>query len=323
MAARGALPLEPVELATVLFVLQHDPDAEVKETARASLEGLPEHVLSVVIEAPTAHPALLSFLAKVHRDSETRCEKIALNPAAEDSLIAFLAALPHRRVVDIVSNNQERMMRSEEIVDALGSNPLTGRAVIERILTFLGMQQDDDGLESPDDIDEEAAVLAMLGEGMEDLAHQLTLETDEVVDEDDVSENLFAAIQKMSVMQKVKLARLGGGEARALLIRDRNKVVAISAISSPKITDNEVIGYAQSRNLSDDVLRIISNNREWTRSYQVKLSLATNPKCPQGTAIKFLNYLQDRDLKNVMKSKDVPSAVSSHARRILTKKGKI
>ena len=73
----------------------------------------------------------------------------------------------------------------------------------------------------------------------------------------------------------------------------------------------------------NDVLRIIANNREWMRSYQVKLSLATNPKCPQGTAIKYLNYLQDRDLKNVMKSKDVPSAVASHARRILTKKGKI
>ena len=27
MAARGALPLEPVELATVLFALMHDPDS--------------------------------------------------------------------------------------------------------------------------------------------------------------------------------------------------------------------------------------------------------------------------------------------------------
>ncbi len=34
MAARGALPLPPIELATVLFVLHHDPDAEVKDTAR-------------------------------------------------------------------------------------------------------------------------------------------------------------------------------------------------------------------------------------------------------------------------------------------------
>ena len=52
MAARGALPLPPTELATVLFALSHDPDAEVKQTARDSLEGLPEKAL---IFACTSH----------------------------------------------------------------------------------------------------------------------------------------------------------------------------------------------------------------------------------------------------------------------------
>jgi hypothetical protein len=64
-------------------------------------------------------------------------------------------------------------------------------------------------------------------------------------------------------------------------------------------------------------------NRDWTKNYQVKSGLATNPKCPQPVAIKFLNYLQDKELKTIMKSKDVPSAISAHARRILQKKGKI
>jgi hypothetical protein len=39
--------------------------------------------------------------------------------------------------------------------------------------------------------------------------------------------------------------------------------------------------------------------------------------------MKFVNFLQDGDLKSIMKSKDVPTAVSTHARRILAKKGKI
>ena len=130
MAARGALPLEPIELATVLFVLANDSDAGVKDTARKSLESLPEHVVSVVI-AGEAHPALLSLLAQVHKDNEANCEALALNSASDDRTIAFLATLPHSRVVDIVSQNQERMMRSESIVEALGANPLPGRAVID------------------------------------------------------------------------------------------------------------------------------------------------------------------------------------------------
>ena len=39
--------------------------------------------------------------------------------------------------------------------------------------------------------------------------------------------------------------------------------------------------------------------------------------------MKFINYLQDKDLRGLMKSKDVSNNISAQARRILTKKGKI
>jgi len=324
MAARGALPLEPTDLATVLFALMHDADAEVKERARASLEALPRPVLESVVAAP-AHPALLAFLAHLHAEDEAICQALALNPATDDRSIALLAACPFRSVVDIVSQNQERMMRCDAIVEALGSNPLTGRAVIERIMAFLGMSLDapeDEGGEL-DEAASEAAVLELLGDEMAEFATALSRESDDVVDDEITEGNLFAAVQNMTVMQKIKLARMGGTEARGLLIRDRNKVVATAAISSPRVTESEVVGFAQSRGVCDEVLRMIAQNREWTRSYQVKLALSTNPKVPQSTSMQFLNYLQDRDLKAIMKSRDVPSAVSSHARRLLQKKGKI
>ena len=244
-----------------------------------------------------AHPALLSHLAHAFREQEARLEPIALNPAADDATIAFLAGLPFKRVVDIVSNNQERMIRAPEIVEALGSNPLTGRAVIDRILSFLGVAgsraRTRSGIRrrsaratprppcAPCSGTSSAASRAAWSRRREGEAG----ESD--------SANLYALIQKMTVFQKIKLARLGNKEARGLLVKDRNKVVAIAAISSPKITTNEVIAIAQSRNVHDEVLRMVSMNRLWTRAYRVKLALATNPKCPQVMAMKFVNYLQD------------------------------
>ncbi len=323
MAARGALPLEPVELATVLFVLANDPDPSVKDTARKSLEDLPEHVLGTVLTGPS-HPALLSFLARVHAENEPWCEAIALNPAADDATVAWLATLPHSRVVDIISQNQERMMRCEDIVDALGANPLTGRAVIERILAFLGIQERETTEEDViDDAEAEAAVLELLGEDMGDVARRLAQESEEDLEAEEVESSLYAAVQKMSVMQKIKLSRVGGKEARALLIKDRNKIVSTSVLGSPKITETEIIGFAQNRSIGEELLRIISGNRDWTKSYQIKLALVTNPKTPQPVAIKFINYLQDKDLRSLMKSKDVSSNISAQARRILTKKGKV
>ncbi len=324
MAARGALPLPPLELATVLFALLHDPDAAVKDLARASLEGLPDTVMDAVLQGD-AHPAILSHLAQTFREDENRCEKIALNPAADDATIAFLASLPSRRLVDIVSNNQERMLRTPEIVDALGANPLTGRATIERVLAFLGMDLEAQTGSPPREVSDdqaEAALVAVLGEGLTAFARDMVQESDaEVADGDRI--NLHALIQQMSVFQKVKLARLGNKEARGLLIRNSNKVVSLAAITSPKISDTEVVSYAQSRNVCDEVLRVIANNRQWTRHYPVKLALATNPKTPQATAMKFVNFLQENDVRSLVRSKDVPTAVSAHARRILMKKGKL
>jgi hypothetical protein len=334
MAARGALPLPPIELATVLFALLHDSDAEVKSTARESLESLPRDLVSVVL-AGDAHPALLSHLARARQDDAELMEKLALNPAAADDTIAFLATLPHRRAVEIIANNQQRILRCSDIVDALGANPITGRAAIDRILSFLGLErpaseelEETDPfavLPEPEAVTDEtalAALRALLGDDAGDLAQELVEEAEGDLDEQ-ARTNLFRLVQNMNVMQKIKLARMGNKEARGLLVRDTNKIVATAAIRSPKLTENEIVQFARARNVCDEVVRVIAANRDFTRHYQVKLGLATNPKCSQPTAMRLLNYLQDKDLRNIMKSKDVPSAISQHARRILTKKGKV
>jgi len=53
------------------------------------------------------------------------------------------------------------------------------------------------------------------------------------------------------------------------------------------------------------------------------LALASNPKTPQPVAMGFVSQLHDSDMLSLMKSKDVPAVISTHARRMLTKKGKL
>jgi hypothetical protein len=330
MAAGGALPLPPPELATVLFALMHDPEPEVKARAKSSLEGLPDALLAGVLEAEI-HPAVLSLLAHVHRDHAGRMERLALNPALDDATLVFLAALPHKRVVEIIANNQQRLLKCPEIVEALGENPLTGRAVIDRILSFLGLErpegepEDPDPLPPPptdlDDVEAAAALRALLGDDHA-FARELIEEQERELGEEE-SRSLYAQLQEMSVLEKIKLARMGNKEARGLLVRDRNKIVATAAIRSPRISETEIVAIAKSRAVCDEVIRVISFNREWTRNYQVKLCLATNPKCPISSATRFLNHLQDRDLRSIMRSKDVPQLIAVQARRILSRKGKV
>jgi hypothetical protein len=332
MAARGALPLPPDKIAGVLFALTFDGDPEVKERATQSLDALPDHVLAAALGA-AVHPALLAWFAQRHRENERHVEKLALNSATSDETICFVASLPYPSVIEIVAHNQVRLLRCPEILEALGENPLTPPSTIDRVLEFLGLKEEPEEqpeeapeeapaaetAERPHDLDDPSGLPPELLEEREGAAEG---ESEGETDEERVT-NLLALIQNMKVIEKVKLARFGNAEARGILVRDRNKIVSTAAVRSPKVGENEVLNFAKARNLSEEVLRIISNNREWTRSYAVQLALATNPKTPIPSAIKFLNYLTDRDLKQIMRSRDVPGPVSSQARRILARKGKV
>jgi hypothetical protein len=207
-------------------------------------------------------------------------------------------------------------------------------ATIDRILHFLGVERGEmeepepescaEPLPVPPPPDPETAPAEPAADEIEipaDLIEEAPQDLPEA-EKQERSQNLQARIGKMTIIEKVKLARLGNVDARSLLVRDRNKLVAAAAIRNPKITDNEIEGFARARNLCDEVMRIIAHNRQWTRAYPVKLALSMNPKCPPQTAVKFLNYLTDRDLGLIMRSRDVAGVISAQARRILARKGK-
>jgi hypothetical protein len=324
MAAGGTIPLPPPQLASVVFALTLDPDPEVQETATRTLEELPERIVGPVLEAEVP-PALLHWFAQRFSNDESYLIKIGLNPHTADETVCHLATLPHAKLIDAIAQNQVRILRCPQLVDALGENPLTGPATIDRILEFLGLERG----EAPevkgraDQYAREAAPPLADAEGLPDeaLADSPPPATEEEGEER--TQNMRALVQNLSVVEKVKLARFGNAEVRSLLVRDRNKIIATAAIRSPKMTDNEILSIAKSRNIQEEVIRAIANNREWTRRYQVQLALATNPKTSVPTALKFLNYLSDRDLKAIMRSRDVPGQVSQQARRILSRKGKV
>ena len=335
MAASGALPLPPPQLLSVLVALTLDPDAGVKDKALTSLRGLPERVIEPALAAKLPAP-VLGVCAELYRDNGPRLEQVALNPATSDETCMFLATLPHSRVVEILAQNQVRLLRCSPLVEALGENPLTGMATIDRILHFLGVERGE--MEEPEPETNAAPVPTPPppdpstattppvdlddASGLEkELIDDITLDLSEE-EKATRSQNLQVRISKMTIIEKVKLARLGNVDARSLLVRDRNKLVAAAAIRNPKLTENEIEGFARARNLCDEVMRIIAHNRQWTRSYPVKIGLAMNPKCPPQAAVKFLNYLTDRDLGAIMRSRDVPGTIATQARRILARKGK-
>ncbi|HON96336.1 MAG TPA: hypothetical protein PL013_11080 [Deltaproteobacteria bacterium] len=125
--------------------------------------------------------------------------------------------------------------------------------------------------------------------------------------------SLYQKIQTMSVSEKLDLARKAPKEARSILIRDSNKLVQLAVVSSPKITESEILAIASSRQVNDDVLKKIGMNKDWLRNYQVRLALVNNPKTPLSIAMAQITYLNQRDLALLAKSKGVPRPIVTAA----------
>jgi len=69
------------------------------------------------------------------------------------------------------------------------------------------------------------------------------------------------------------------------------------------------------RNVTDDVLRLLGTTREWVKNYQVIHSLVTNPKTPQTVSTNFIKRLNNKDLKALVRSRDIPELIRRMARK--------
>jgi len=128
--------------------------------------------------------------------------------------------------------------------------------------------------------------------------------------------SLIRRIMLMNTRDRMKLAMKGDREARGVLIRDSNKVVASAVINNPRITEHEVEKIAAMRTVSDEVLRLIALNRGWARSYGIIHSLARNPRTPIPTVVGLLNRIRTKDLLALSQNRNVSDAVRRQAMRL-------
>jgi hypothetical protein len=171
---------------------------------------------------------------------------------------------------------------------------------------------------------EEEALLDQIAVTPEDAAQfpaELILDTQAHLN-DQQRQNIFQQILHMTVPQKIRLAMLGNREARNILIQDRNKIISMAVLRSPKLSENDALSYAQQRNLPQDVFAVLGKSKRWTKYYPVKLALVNNPKTPLPVSMRFLEYLTERDLKALARNKNISSVLCHSARNILQKRGK-
>jgi len=227
-----------------------------------------------------------------------------MNPFTDDATLAELAEKGPDEVVVALSEDIELLAQKPFLKEALKKNPRTPNSVCLALSDFKPRPPGADAAKK-------AAQQAKLHK-------ELTDENKSKVDE----QNIYKLVAQMNTGQKLKLALSGNKSARELLIKDSNKVVSMSVLKNPRITEDEVQKVAITKGTNDDMLRQIARNKEWVKNYSIRVGMLTNPKTPLQVSLKLLDSVYEKDLQAVAKSKNIPNALASAARRRLEEKGK-
>ncbi len=134
-------------------------------------------------------------------------------------------------------------------------------------------------------------------------------------------ESLFTRVRKLPVAARVKLALQGNKEARQVLAHDPVKLVQGCVLRNPRFTLEEALAMAKNRSLAGELLRTIAEQKDWIRNYSVRIALVQNPKTPLQVALGLLNGVQERDMRQLAKSRNVASVLQAQAKRNLLRRG--
>jgi hypothetical protein len=368
-AARGMLPLPQADLLELLVHLRGEADADLARAAEGTLAEQNAGDLLGVAKAEDTAPAVLSYLASLPDERELHAAVVTHKQTPDDAVALLSRSTSDASLLDLIALNQQRLVRSPAIIEAILANPARSGEAERRVreirqeffekergarqiadelrargktaaaeffeaaelTTPTGAMSVDDAwliaqhIEVSDaDIDDAWMARELIEEMLIEPPEQTAMNAQTVINAErlelgEVSPERISLIRRimfMTVRDRVKLAMKGDREARGILIRDSNKVVAAGVIHNPRLTDQEVENIAAMRTVSDEVLRLIGNNRAWARSYPIIHNLARNPRTPLATAIQILPRIRAKDLKSLTQNRNISEAVRRQAYRL-------
>jgi hypothetical protein len=331
LAAQGALPLRTVDLLDLLLFLQGDSDDAVRAAAESSMAAVPAGEMLGIAKDRSTPPGILGW-ALTHRTERELREALLQNHSTPDEAIETTVTELIPELAELVVINQVRLLRRTSLLEALESNAGLSRDQLRRLRELrvefkIGAEFGEKPTAPappPPPPPPSPPPPGPEPEPEPELAEEPPLNEEEVLkrlSEDERKEpaklNAVQRIYRMGTVEKIVAALKGNREERSILVRDPNRLVASAVLGSPRLTEAEIESYAGMKNISDEILRSIGNNREWTKKYTVVSNLVRNPRTPLAVALGLVSRLNPRDLKGVSIDRNVPEVIRKQAQKFV------
>lgn len=331
--SKGLVSLPSEEFVPLLIYFIHEDDDEIRENATKTISKIPLEVWADSLAKIDSEKILREIY--LHIKSNFVKKNLIKNSHTPSDVLKEIARESEPEILKELSFNASMLQKYPDVAMELVKNQNLDLPTREYIKELIGISIEEKEVEpqvekyAPTEEEKEILkkvnlpndVLELLqGESLEDIPIPKEFLMEEEESSEEKREKMAKILATLTASQKVKLAIVGNSEVRKMLLRDPNKLVAITALRSPKTREGDVKEIARSRSVYEDLLAEIGNNRVWLKNYKIRAALVQNPKTPLYISSKLLHTLTERDIKAIAKDKNVPSSLASMAKGMLKKK---
>lgn len=318
--ARGETTLVGRDLITALYFLYCGGDREMRAAGVRTLRQHPVEDLAAAAALPDFSPRILHFLAQVRGNEPMLFQVILDHPACGNETLLFLLEHAERRLFPLLFDRETLWSSCPEAVSALLGNP----HLTEEERSALGRKVDPAPLAGSDVAGADSGAERIEAFPLNELEGEEERPDDEVESPPPAAENFskYQLALSMGVSEKIKMALTGDKEWRSIFLKDSNKLVSTAVLKNPRVTDGEVLAVAKNKTSSEELIRLILVDKDWMKLSAVRSALVSHPKTPVASALRFIDSLSIKELKDLGKSKSISQVVVAAARRVLAEKAK-
>lgn len=127
------------------------------------------------------------------------------------------------------------------------------------------------------------------------------------------------SVESATNAEKIQLALHGNRDQRNAILRDPNRTLHPYVLKNPQISVEDILAIAKNAQMSPEILKQISDRKDWFQRPQVALALARNPKTPADIAIRALDHCPADAVRLMAKGTGVMPLVAQAARKKVIK----
>ncbi len=127
-------------------------------------------------------------------------------------------------------------------------------------------------------------------------------------------------IKKMDPGERSRLALRADRTERQILCRDTTPQVLLNMLSNPRVEAQNVLAIVKSTYANGGLLQRIAKDRRWASNPEILTAIVRNPKTPTPLAIRLLEHVPTRELRQMARMGALRENVRRAAFRLYTKR---